>query len=121
MHPHAGESTWSGSALTKQVANAIVGYAYFARGSVLLLDENADAKASPESAGAGRQYNGRLGKVDGCQVGVFLAITKDELSGESMGNFFSPKRGSPPLPIGADGSVLLKNSASRPNLNLAGN
>ena len=28
-------------------------------------------------AGVGRQYNGRLGKVDLSQVGVFLSIIKD--------------------------------------------
>jgi SRSO17 transposase len=37
------------------------------------LDESADEKAGDQSAGAGRQHNGRLGKVDMSQVGVFLA------------------------------------------------
>ena len=40
---------------------------------MLLLDESADEKAGGASAGAGRQYNGRLGKVEMSQVGVFLA------------------------------------------------
>jgi SRSO17 transposase len=43
---------------------------------MVLLDESADAKAGTQTAGAGRQYNGRLGKVDVCQVGVFLAFVK---------------------------------------------
>lgn len=43
---------------------------------MLLLDESADDKAGGYSAGAGRQYNGRRGKVDLSQVGVFLALVK---------------------------------------------
>jgi SRSO17 transposase len=40
---------------------------------VLLVDESAEEKASAKSAGAGRQYNGRLGKVEMSQVGVLLS------------------------------------------------
>ena len=43
------------------------------QGSVLILDESADAKAGEQSAGTARQRNGRLGKVDVCQVGTYLA------------------------------------------------
>jgi SRSO17 transposase len=42
-------------------------------GGVLILDESPDEKAGDQSAGAGRQYNGRLGKVEMSQVGTFLA------------------------------------------------
>lgn len=41
-------------------------------GSVLLIDDSADAKSGSHSAGASRQYNGRLGKGDLYQSGVFL-------------------------------------------------
>ena len=43
-----------------------------AHGSLLILDESADEKAGILSAGSLRQYNGRLGKVDECQVSVVL-------------------------------------------------
>jgi SRSO17 transposase len=39
------------------------------------LDESSDEKASSQSIGAGRQYNGRLGKVEISQTGVFLAFS----------------------------------------------
>jgi SRSO17 transposase len=39
------------------------------------LDESADEKAGGKSVGAARQYNGRMGKVDLSQVGVFLAYS----------------------------------------------
>jgi SRSO17 transposase len=44
------------------------------QGGVLILDESADEKSSTQTVGAGRQYNGRLGKVDMSQVGTFLAF-----------------------------------------------
>ena len=35
---------------------------------VLVLDESAEEKGGPHSAGAGRQHNGRLGKIEMSQV-----------------------------------------------------
>lgn len=40
---------------------------------VLVLDPSAFPKKGTESCGVARQWCGRLGKVDNCQVGVFLA------------------------------------------------
>jgi hypothetical protein len=37
------------------------------------LDESAAEKAGAGSAGAGQQYNGRLGQLEMSPVGVFLA------------------------------------------------
>src|SRR3954470_3832673 len=41
-------------------------------GVVGIIDESAFAKQGVESVGVARQHNGRLGKEDNCQVGVFL-------------------------------------------------
>ncbi len=41
-------------------------------GVVGIVDESGFAKKGDQSAGVDRQYNGRLGKQDNCQVGVFL-------------------------------------------------
>jgi len=41
-------------------------------GVVGVIDESGFAKKGDHSAGVGRQYNGRLGKQDNCQVGVYL-------------------------------------------------
>ena len=42
--------------------------------AVFVLDPSAFPKKGTESCGVARQWCGRLGKVDNCQVGVFLAI-----------------------------------------------
>ena len=41
-------------------------------GVVGVIDESGFAKKGQHSAGVARQHNGRLGKEDNCQVGVFL-------------------------------------------------
>jgi SRSO17 transposase len=41
-------------------------------GVVGVIDESSFAKKGSHSAGVARQHNGRLGKEDNCQVGVFL-------------------------------------------------
>jgi SRSO17 transposase len=40
---------------------------------VVIIDPSAFPKKGTESCGVGRQWCGRLGKVDNCQVGVYLA------------------------------------------------
>jgi SRSO17 transposase len=70
-------SPWSGQALIEQVQNAIVERAEL-QGGMLILDESADERSGDSSAGTGRQHNGRMGKVDECQVGVYLAYAKEQ-------------------------------------------
>ncbi len=40
---------------------------------VLIVDETGFLKKGPKSAGVARQYSGTAGRVENCQVGVFLA------------------------------------------------
>jgi SRSO17 transposase len=65
-------SPWPTRKLLERVREEIKATPDLEQGGVLLLDESAD-EAGEKKAGAGRQYNGRLGKVDMSQVGVFLA------------------------------------------------
>jgi SRSO17 transposase len=44
---------------------------------MLLIDESSFAKKGDRSAGVARQYCGRLGKTENCQVGVFSALCRD--------------------------------------------
>lgn len=67
--PWATEPVWK---WIGQRASATLGEGF---GKMLLIDESAFAKKGDKSAGVSRQYNGRLGKVDNCQVGVFAAMS----------------------------------------------
>ena len=67
------ESHWDSKAVMNQVAqeaNLLLG----GDESCLLLDESGFEKKGEHSVGVARQWNGRLGKVDNCQVGVFAAL-----------------------------------------------
>ncbi len=44
---------------------------------MLLIDESSFAKKGDSSAGVARQYCGRLGKTESCQVGVYSALCRD--------------------------------------------
>ncbi len=59
--------------------------------SVLLIDESAFSKKGEASAGVARQWNGRLGKVDNCQVGVFAALCRGELASLIDARLYLPK------------------------------
>jgi SRSO17 transposase len=71
-------SPWSAQAVLEQVRAEVAATALLHAGSVLILDESADVKAGEKTAGAGRQYNGRLGKVEVSQVGTLLALANEE-------------------------------------------
>lgn len=43
--------------------------------TAFIVDESANEKKGNKSAGVARQYNGRRGKVDNCQVGVYGALS----------------------------------------------
>lgn len=59
-------SPWSASLVLEQVQDEVKATAPLQVGSVLILDESADEKAGETALGAGRQYNGRLGKIEMC-------------------------------------------------------
>lgn len=66
-------SPWSGAVGCWQVREELRATPDLTTGGVLLVDESADEKASGKSAGTAKQYNGRMGKVETSQVGVFLS------------------------------------------------
>ena len=64
---------------------------HFASGSVLIGDESADDRRGEVLIGGGRQYNGRLGKVDLSQVGVFLSLANRGKHNWIDGELFLPE------------------------------
>jgi SRSO17 transposase len=91
MHHFMSNSPWSGPLLINKMQEDVAQQDEFQQGSVLLLDESADDKAGQRSIGAGRQYNGRRGKVDNCQVGVFLSYANNGYHTWVDGEVFIPE------------------------------
>ena len=85
------ESPWSAHDVIHQVQTELAATPTLQHGGILILDESADAKAGLHSAGAARQWNGRLGKLDVCQVGVFLAFATATLWTWIDGELFLPE------------------------------
>jgi SRSO17 transposase len=69
------QSPWEAQDVMAQVAQEADALLGGHADSSLLLDESAFSKKGSHSVGVARQYNGRLGKVDNCQVGVFAALS----------------------------------------------
>jgi len=67
-------SPWDDARLTVQIGQDAV--SLIGPGGALILDESGNPKQGDKSVGVARQYCGRLGKVDNCQVGVFVAYAK---------------------------------------------
>jgi SRSO17 transposase len=85
-------SPWSGLALIDAIQDEIKQHPEFESGAILALDESADEKAGEHSAGASRQHNGRLGKVEMSQVGVFLSLVTPRVNTWIDGELYLAKR-----------------------------
>jgi SRSO17 transposase len=85
------DSPWLAQGVMEQVQREIAETPDLSMGGALLLDESADEKAGAQSAGAGRQYNGRLGKIEMSQVGTFLAYVKGTVWTWVDGELFLPE------------------------------
>ena len=84
-------SPWSASAVIEQVQQELMRLPGLPPGGMLLLDESACKKAGDQSAGAGRQHNGRMGSVQMSQVGTFLAYGNGPLWTWIDGELFLPE------------------------------
>jgi SRSO17 transposase len=83
---HAGETTpdgmqrlltsarWDADALRDDVRDYVV-QRLGGPGGVLVVDETGFLKKGGRSAGVQRQYSGTAGRIENCQVGVFLTYT----------------------------------------------
>jgi len=91
MQHYISKSPWSGGQVIKQARLDIAAHPHFTSGSVLIGDESADDRRGAVLVGGGRQYNGRRGKVDFSQVGVFLSLAKDGKHNWIDGELFLPE------------------------------
>jgi len=83
------ESVWDRRGVSRQlIADA---NAHFGHACALVIDESAFAKKGDMSAGVARQWNGRLGKTDNSQVGVFAAVVRDRIAALVEGELYIPE------------------------------
>ena len=77
LQKFVGFAPWDHTPLLDTLARQ-VGEALGAPDAVIVFDPSAYVKKGTKSVGAARQWCGRLGKVDNCQVGVFMALVSRE-------------------------------------------
>jgi SRSO17 transposase len=85
-----GESTWDDTPLRIEMANQIADQLGSDDG-ILIFDPSAFPKSGKESVGVKRQWCGRSGKIDNCQVGVFLAYASEKGHALVDGDLYLPK------------------------------
>ena len=85
------DSDWEHRVVLDQVAREANEWLGGAAHSCFLVDESGFAKKGRHSVGVARQWNGRQGKVDNCQVGVFGALGKGHLATLTDLRLYLPK------------------------------
>lgn len=76
LHHCVANSPWEDQPVLTQLAEDVSGHIGDAIGGSLHIDESGFPKQGKHSVGVKRQYCGRLGKVDNCQMGVLLGYTQ---------------------------------------------
>ena len=74
MQQFLSDSPWDHAAVMRQVAEEAESTLGRTPDTALYVDESAFVKKGNESVGVQRQYCGRLGKLENCQVGVFASL-----------------------------------------------
>jgi len=82
---------WSGQGVCSQMQAERKALPAWAHGSTLMLDASADEKAGTHNAGASRQDNGRMGKVDVCRVDTCLTSANGGRWAMGDGELFLPE------------------------------
>jgi SRSO17 transposase len=91
MQHFISQSPWAGREMIEAIQEEVIASGVFAAGGMLLLDESGEEKTSDRSIGAAKQYNGRQGKIEVSQVGVYLTLAKGSLWSWVDGEIFIPE------------------------------
>jgi len=87
-----GESEWDDSPFQKALARQIATELGEENG-VLAFDPSTFPKSGKQSVGVSRQWCGRLGKIDNCQVGVYLSYVSSKGHAVVDGDLYLPEEG----------------------------
>jgi len=90
MQQFLTDSTWQCEPVIREL-QAIAQETLGCSDGILVADDTGFAKKGRESVGVARQYCGTLGKVDNCQIGVFLAYVTDRGRALVDGRLYLPK------------------------------
>lgn len=85
-----GESEWDDVPLRAELASQIGKQLGEANG-ILIFDPSSFMKSGKESVGVARQWCGRLGKVDNCQVGLYLGYASSQGHALVDGELYLPQ------------------------------
>jgi len=85
------DSPWDDQALQVRIAQD-VSREIGGTNAVLCIDETAITKKGDMSVGVARQHNGRLGKTDNCQVGVFATLANGKFGCIVGKRLYLPKK-----------------------------
>jgi SRSO17 transposase len=99
-----GQAEWNHRPLVTELARQI-GAELGERDGVLVFDPSAFPKKGAESVGVQRQWCGRLGKIDNCQVGIYLGYVAQREHAHSL----AQRRAAPaarPLRLPAAGALV---------------
>jgi SRSO17 transposase len=78
MEQFISSSPWSHDALMDQLAAEVDSLIGDPADTGLIIDESSFLKKGKASVGVQRQWSGRAGKIENCQVAVFAALAKGE-------------------------------------------
>jgi SRSO17 transposase len=84
-------SQWDDQAVMDQVARDANRRLGGGANTALLIDESAITKKGEKSVGVARQWSGRLGKADNCQVGVYTVLSAGERAALIDKRLYLPK------------------------------
>ena len=90
MQQFLTDSTWEAAPLIGQL-QAMAQEALGEPDGILVCDDTGFPKKGTESVGVARQYSGTLGKVDNCQIGVFVAYVTGKGRTLVDGRLYLPK------------------------------
>jgi SRSO17 transposase len=90
MQNFIGQSKWNDMPLRAELTSQIANQLGEANG-IIILDPSAFVKSGKDSVGVARQWCGRLGKVDNCQLGLYLAYASSKGHALVDGEIYLPK------------------------------
>ena len=78
LHHFVANASWSDRVLLERIREYVEPHLKLERGAYWIVDDTAHPKCGRHSVGVARQYCGRLGKQDNCQVAVSLSLATAE-------------------------------------------